>query len=206
MPASLPFSFFMKAGQALSHGLPLFFDERTASLRASAVMKRPAPLTEDDAAARIRTFGRRACQRRRRARARVGAFCCRAWSLWCMRRAADRVYAELGWGWGESTYREAMAVELQRRGFRAQQEIVAPIMYRGQALSHTSIRMDLVVRDRRGCWLLELKAVAAATAAAAMAKACQQCARYRSQVQQLRAAMVLVFPDKAGQNVHHALA
>jgi GxxExxY protein len=152
-------------------------------------MKRPAPLTDEEAAARVR------------------AFCRRAWSLWCMRRAADRVYTELGWGWRESTYREALAVELQQRGFVVQQEIVAPIMYRGQPLSHTNMKMDLVVRNRTGCWLLELK-----VSAAAMASARQQCVRYlahaphHDQARKLRAAMVLVFPDKAGQAVRHALA
>lgn len=152
-------------------------------------MKRPAPLTDHDAAVRVQ------------------AFCRRSWTPWCVRQASVAVYAALGWGWRECTYREALAVELQHRGFVVQQEIVAPIVYRGQPLSHTSMKMDLVVRDRRQeSWMLELK-----VSAAALASARQQCtrylahARYHQLARSLRAAMVLVFPDKAQQAVRFAI-
>ena len=111
--------------------------------------------------------------------------------------AASRVYAELSWGWREDTYREALAVELQRDGHCVQQEMVSPIYYRGQPLSHVGMRADLVVN---GWLVVELKVCGDG---AAMLKALQQCRRYLRNVPQMRAGLVLNFPDKAGKAVVH---
>jgi GxxExxY protein len=112
--------------------------------------------------------------------------------------AAERVYAELGWGWSESTYREALVVELQRDGLAVQAEVVHPVCYRGQPLSHVSMRMDLVVSEQL---VVELKACA--PTGEAMNKAAQQCARYLHNVPHLRSGLVLNFPDKAEKAVAH---
>ncbi len=112
--------------------------------------------------------------------------------------AAKRVYAALGWGWSESTYREAMVVELRHTGLAVQAEVVHPVYYRGQALSHVSMRMDLVVSEQL---VVELKACA--PTGDAMNKAAQQCARYLRNVPYLRSGLVLNFPDKAGKAVAH---
>ena len=114
---------------------------------------------------------------------------------------ARRVYAELGWGWSESTYREALAVELHQDGLAVQSEVSHAILYRGRPLSHVSLKMDMVVADQL---VLELKAVPAASAGTeSLAKAAQQCLRYLRTVDCLRAGMVLNFPDKAGRKLVH---
>lgn len=114
---------------------------------------------------------------------------------------ARRVYAVLGWGWSESTYREALAVELQRDGLAVQSEVSHAILYRGRPLSHVSLKMDMVVGDEL---VLELKAVPAASAGTeALTKAAQQCLRYLRTVGSLRAGLVLNFPDKAGKKLVH---
>ena len=114
---------------------------------------------------------------------------------------AKRVYAELRWGWNENVYREALAVEMQRDGLTVQSEISHAVLYRGQPLSHVSIKMDLVVE---GELVLELKAIPAANPGLeAMAKAAQQCVRYLRLLPSLRSGLVLNFPDKAGKHVVH---
>lgn len=114
---------------------------------------------------------------------------------------ARRVYAVLGWGWSESTYREALAVELQQEGLAVQSEVSHAILYRGRPLSHVSLKMDMVVE---GELVLELKAVPAASAGTeALTKAAQQCLRYLRTVGAARAGLVLNVPDKAGKELVH---
>ena len=75
--------------------------------------------------------------------------------------AARRVYATLGWGWHEDVYREALGAEIllaaaaAGRAVPVQKEVAHPVLYRGRALSHVSLRMDMVVGARV---VLELKA------------------------------------------------
>jgi GxxExxY protein len=64
------------------------------------------------------------------------------------------VYNELGFGFLESVYREAMAIALVEKGFRVEKEIPMPVYFRGRKVS--DFRCDLLVN---GCLLLELKAV-----------------------------------------------
>lgn len=63
------------------------------------------------------------------------------------------VYNELGFGFLESVYREAMYVALIEKGLRVRKEVAIPVHFRGQKIS--DFRCDLLVND---CLLLELKA------------------------------------------------
>ncbi len=69
--------------------------------------------------------------------------------------AAIHVHRRLGPGLLESAYRACLAVELQRRGFRVQQEVPIPIVYEGFPVD-CSYRLDLLVD---GEVVVELKAV-----------------------------------------------
>ncbi len=48
--------------------------------------------------------------------------------------AAMVVHAELGRGFLEAVYQEALAIELQDRGVCFRQEVALPLTYRGKAL------------------------------------------------------------------------
>lgn len=68
--------------------------------------------------------------------------------------AAIHVHRELGPGFGESIYENALRHELQKRGMHVQQQKVFPVLYDGiQVGKH---RIDLIVDD---LVLIELKAV-----------------------------------------------
>lgn len=102
---------------------------------------------------------------------------------------ARQVYAELGWGWREDVYREALTVELTNAGFQVSSEVAMPVIYRGNPLSHVSVRWDMVV-DK--CVLVELKAVQHLKAGAL-----RQCERYASIAQHSGYLCVAInFPDK----------
>ena len=83
--------------------------------------------------------------------------------------AARDVYGELGWGWREEVYREALARELHP--MKCSCEVAMPVMYKGSALSHVGVRWDMVVED---VVLVELKAVKSPLPPAAS----RQCERY----------------------------
>jgi GxxExxY protein len=57
--------------------------------------------------------------------------------------ASFRVHNELGYGFLESVYRRALAVELQIRGIAATQEVPFELTYRGAPIG--TFRADLVV-------------------------------------------------------------
>jgi GxxExxY protein len=63
------------------------------------------------------------------------------------------VYHELGFGFLESVYQNAMAHALREAGLRVEREIAIPIWFRGIEVG--TFRADLLVND---CVLLELKA------------------------------------------------
>lgn len=63
------------------------------------------------------------------------------------------VYNALGYGFLESVYRNALVVELRRRGLRVSSEVAVEVHYLGTAVGH--YRMDLVVEEKV---LVEVKA------------------------------------------------
>jgi GxxExxY protein len=68
--------------------------------------------------------------------------------------AAINVHRELGPGYVESIYENAMIVELKLLGIRCEQQKVVPILYRGVKVGEH--RLDLLVED---CLIVENKAV-----------------------------------------------
>ena len=64
------------------------------------------------------------------------------------------VYNELGYGFLESVYREAMAIALNSAGLRVKEEFALEVHFRGQVIG--VFRADLVVN---GCVIVELKAL-----------------------------------------------
>jgi GxxExxY protein len=70
--------------------------------------------------------------------------------------AAIRVHRELGLGFLESIYEEALCVELAAAGLKFSRQIAVEIQYRGQKIGEH--RLDLMVE---GCVVVELKAVLA---------------------------------------------
>jgi GxxExxY protein len=70
--------------------------------------------------------------------------------------AAIRVHTELGPGFLESLYEEALAVELRSLGIQFERQKPVPIFYRAQPIGEH--RVDLLVE---GCVVVELKATTA---------------------------------------------
>ena len=68
--------------------------------------------------------------------------------------AAVAVHRQLGPGFLESIYENALAIELERRGLRFERQRIVPILYEGQEVGQH--RLDLLVEDRI---VVELKAV-----------------------------------------------
>jgi GxxExxY protein len=66
------------------------------------------------------------------------------------------VYNELGGGFLESVYQEALRIALVQAGHRVEIEVPVPVLFRGQVVGN--FRADLIVDDSV---LLELKAVSA---------------------------------------------
>jgi GxxExxY protein len=64
------------------------------------------------------------------------------------------VYNELGYGFLESVYREAMRLALTHAGLMVKPEVPVPVSFRGVVVG--IFRADLIVSD---CLLVELKAV-----------------------------------------------
>jgi GxxExxY protein len=66
------------------------------------------------------------------------------------------VYNELGYGFLESVYREAMCVALRQARLEAKKEVLIPVSFRGQVISE--FRCDILVNN---LLILELKAARA---------------------------------------------
>jgi len=104
-------------------------------------------------------------------------------------RHAHEVYRLLGWGWREEVYREALARDLAAEGLSVSVEVAMPVHYRGQPLSHVSVRWDMIVGN---CVLVELKAVQNLRAAAL-----RQCKRYATGLATNAICLAINFPDRA---------
>lgn len=59
--------------------------------------------------------------------------------------AAIEVHRELGPGYHESIYEEAMAIELELRGMPFKRQLAMPVMYKGHPVGEG--RMDMLVAD-----------------------------------------------------------
>ena len=70
--------------------------------------------------------------------------------------AAMEVHRQLGYGFLEAVYQEALGLELQARQIPYQREVELPIFYQGQRL-HTSYRADFICYETV---IVELKALA----------------------------------------------
>ena len=70
--------------------------------------------------------------------------------------AAIRVHKELGPGFLESIYEEALAVELRLQRLQFERQKPVPLFYRGQAIGEH--RLDLLIEN---AFIVELKAVTA---------------------------------------------
>lgn len=70
------------------------------------------------------------------------------------------VYNELGHGFLESVYREALLFALREAGLRVEKEVCIPVWFRGRKVG--DFRADLVVEEKI---ILELKAARALTSA-----------------------------------------
>jgi GxxExxY protein len=75
--------------------------------------------------------------------------------------AAMEVHRQLGAGFLEAVYQEALAIELQQRGIAFQREVELPVRYKG-ALLTAHYRADFICHD---AVLVELKAPAALSGA-----------------------------------------
>lgn len=71
-----------------------------------------------------------------------------------IRDIAKEIYKELGLGHRECVYHRAFEFELRSRGIPYECEVVVPLFYKGNFLSH--MRLDLVV-DKKA--IVELKAI-----------------------------------------------
>jgi GxxExxY protein len=69
--------------------------------------------------------------------------------------AAMEVHRELGPGFLEAVYEEALCMELEMRGLRVRAQVPVQLLYKGRKLRRRH-RMDLVVED---CIVVEVKAV-----------------------------------------------
>ena len=85
--------------------------------------------------------------------------------------AATAVFEQLGWGWQESVYREALCAELRSRSHTVETEVSFPVTYKGRPLSNTFFRVDMLVN---GTLVVELKA----GLTSAPDSAVRQCTRY----------------------------
>ena len=111
-------------------------------------------------------------------------------------RLSKKVYKELGWGWREDVYREALAFELRDSNYLVEAEVTSSINYRGRPLQYVNFRIDLLVEKNI---VVELKACAGD--GRTTVKAHQQCLRYL-RMTNLGFGLVINFPEKENQVIY----
>jgi GxxExxY protein len=119
--------------------------------------------------------------------------------------SSQKVYLELGWGFNEKVYQEALKRELIETYpyYSIVSEVPRTIYYKGYPLGDgVYIRSDILITNRttNKQILLELKADQASITS--IKKARQQLSRYLSnninQSENLKTGIVIIFPDKSG--------
>lgn len=111
-------------------------------------------------------------------------------------RLGEKVYKNLGWGWREDVYREALAFELRDSNYLVEAEVTSSIIYRGRPLQYVNFRIDLLVEKNI---VVELKACAGD--GRTTIKAQQQCLRYL-RMTNLGFGLVINFPEKENQSIY----
>ncbi len=69
--------------------------------------------------------------------------------------ASLKVHSTLGPGLLEDVYEKCLAMELQKRGYKVERQVVVPVEYEG-VVFETGYRLDLLVDDS---FVVEVKAV-----------------------------------------------
>lgn len=110
------------------------------------------------------------------------------------------VYRELGWGWQESVYREAMMIELRNKNYKCSEEVYQAIPYKNGYLSNVCGRIDILVDLGRFGMIIELKSDSANKTS--MTKACCQCQRYM-RIMKYKYGLVINFPEKNNREIEY---
>lgn len=124
--------------------------------------------------------------------------------------SAEEVYKELSWGWTEQTYQAALMQELKFRGVDCTEEVSMCVLYKGESLTKTNFRIDLLITPKACIGqkiIIELKADSGSKSV--MQSAIQQCTRYTHMINNNPRAYpwtvvgccVINFPNKPEQNV-----
>ena len=119
-------------------------------------------------------------------------------------QSSKEVYRIMGWGWGESVYREALTKELEYMGYKCSQEVSMPVYYKDNELSHVNCRIDIYARKDGNEFVLELKSDNGTPNS--VERAVCQCERYLRNYKCIdngieRHGMVINFPDKMTDGV-----
>ena len=104
-----------------------------------------------------------------------------------IRRQSLLAVSEIGFGYKECVYREALARRLIEQGFRVSSEVTTPIIDEGEYLSNVSDKVDILVNDSI---VLELK-----TSSKILQKHVDQLHRYFRGNLRRKVGMVICFKD-----------
>ena len=67
------------------------------------------------------------------------------------------IYEELGGGYRENIYQNALVKDLTDKGYDVSMEVERPVMYKGVTIG--KVRLDIVVKDFKNEYIIELKAI-----------------------------------------------
>ena len=119
--------------------------------------------------------------------------------MMCIKKYAQEVYQELGWGHTELHYQEALTFELMKKGYYVKCETVQPVIYKGQPLGGGgNHRIDIIVTHPKSKTniILELKAVSGMETSSWREKAIRQCRIYLHNNSNCDTGMVINFPQR----------